>query len=100
MEMIPCDADDRPKTDIVINEIAIVIDPFKDFLEKVKANGGVIPEEVKGKKDTRHEGPVRTQTEKELDERMTWSGRMLGAPKTTTGGGESGIKRRVVGKYL
>ncbi|KAK7208322.1 cyclophilin-like domain-containing protein [Myxozyma melibiosi] len=102
METTPTDAEDRPQTDIVINEIAVVIDPFKEFMEKVKANGGVIPEEVKGKR--RAESEVvdgRSQAEKELDEKMTWSGRLLAPPGATSGTATAtGAKKRVVGKYM
>ncbi|KAK9323271.1 cyclophilin-like domain-containing protein [Lipomyces orientalis] len=88
MENTPTNADDRPLKDIVINDILVIINPFKDYMEKIRAGHDQVSEDITTETKT-------TLKPKELDEKMTWSGKLLNAKS-----GAVSTKRREVGKYL
>ncbi|KAK9243488.1 cyclophilin-like domain-containing protein [Lipomyces tetrasporus] len=88
MENVPTNPDDQPLKDIIINDILIIIDPFKEYMDKIRASRDQVSKDSSTETKT-------TLRAKELDEKMTWSGKLLNAKS-----GAASTNRREVGKYL
>ncbi|KAF8454306.1 cyclophilin-like domain-containing protein [Terfezia claveryi] len=83
LETSPTDSSDRPTKDIVINEIVVFVDPFKEFQNQ--------------RKEKEEEEKAEERKKKELtdDQKTTWTGKRLrenGKPVQVASSG--------VGKYL
>ncbi|KAK9489738.1 cyclophilin-like domain-containing protein [Lipomyces doorenjongii] len=87
-ENAPTDASDRPLKDIVISDVLVIIDPFKVYMEKIRANRD--PNSKDSGKET-----TTTLNNKGLDDTVTWSGKVLNAKS-----GAVSTRTREVGKYL
>ncbi|KAK9331430.1 cyclophilin-like domain-containing protein [Lipomyces starkeyi] len=88
LENSPTDASDRPLKDIVINDVLVIIDPFKEYMEKIRENRD--PDSKDSRKETK-----TTPKNNTLDDTVTWSGKVLNAKS-----GAVSTRKREVGKYL
>jgi len=78
MEKSRTDSNDKPTTDIIINDILIVVDPFENFLQKLN-----------------EEKTSDITEKKKMDDHITWSGRILdshSSPDRST--------TRKIGRYM
>ncbi|KAK9465396.1 cyclophilin-like domain-containing protein [Lipomyces arxii] len=80
MEAVPSDSNDVPLKTLVINDILVVTDPFKEYMSK------------------QTESSTAT-TSNDMDNKMTWSGKVLD-PTGRNSGSSKPVVKRVVGKYL
>ncbi|KAK9236306.1 cyclophilin-like domain-containing protein [Lipomyces kononenkoae] len=84
LENTPTNADDRPLHDIIITDVLVLVDPFKEYMEKVNRDS----------RDGRTERKT-TAPDRKLDDSVTWSGKVLDAKS-----GAVPTQQRRVGKYL
>ncbi|KAK9450391.1 cyclophilin-like domain-containing protein [Limtongia smithiae] len=91
MEAAPTDPQDHPVNDIVILDMLVVFDPFKEHLAKLKADDAVAAAGGVPESDA-------VDHRKLLDEKVTWSGKLVGANNNSAVA--STAPRRGVGKYL
>ncbi|KAL2271884.1 hypothetical protein VTJ83DRAFT_1255 [Remersonia thermophila] len=90
MEAVPVadgDASNRPLSEIVIRDVAVLIDPFDEFLKEKKTR----EEEERRKDEKRGRG-------EDEDEMTTWTGKRIRPGGSGGGGGGGGSGG--VGKYL
>ena len=85
LEKVPIDDKSRPTEDCVIEDLAVLIDPFEDFLKQRSEKEA---EEAR-QEQLRLEGGAE-------DDRTTWTGKRIRADGKVESGGESSG----VGKYL
>ncbi|KAK9455727.1 cyclophilin-like domain-containing protein [Dipodascopsis uninucleata] len=85
MERSLTDSNDRPKADITIRSILVVIDPFEEFLKKIKAD-----------EEENHSTSNKDKEKKLNDDNITWSGRVLA--NNDHANAKPSIRK--IGKYL
>lgn len=84
LESVEVDEGNRPTQECTIQDMAVLIDPFEDFLKQRDEN-----EAAEARKERlRKEGGAE-------DERTTWTGKRIRDSKADDAGGETGV-----GKYL
>ncbi|KAK9478346.1 cyclophilin-like domain-containing protein [Lipomyces japonicus] len=87
MEKTPVDSNDRPLLDIVIRNMSVISDPFKEYMAELKD------------KETNGAHEVTTASKaNDSDEKFTWTGKLVRSSKSESTP-EAGV-RRGVGKYL
>ncbi len=85
IENVEVDEGKRPVEDVLMKEVAVVVDPFEEFLKNRR----------EAEERERIEEEVRRQGGKEED-RVTWSGKRIRG----VGGDERGESVSEVGKYI
>ncbi|KAK9367352.1 cyclophilin-like domain-containing protein [Lipomyces kononenkoae] len=85
LENSPTNADDRPIHDIIITDVLVLVDPFKEYMEKVSGDS----------KHGRTEPKTNVKDNRALDDSVTWSGKVLDAKS-----GAVPTHQRSVGRYL
>lgn len=87
LETHPVDStSNRPTPEIRIKDVTVFVDPFEDFLKQKRTedqNGGT-------------SAPEETETRREDDDQVTWTGKRVRGPGANAGDSESAR----VGKYL
>ncbi|KAJ2081477.1 cyclophilin peptidyl-prolyl cis-trans isomerase Cyp8 [Coemansia sp. RSA 988] len=101
IEAVPTDDDDRPKSDIVISDVSVFIDPYAEFTKRLERK----LEHEKGNEDLALGKRRRTTEEEEERERetTTWFGTKLTIDKNDHTGSRAPAGKSSaagVGKYL